>query len=232
MVEGFVEELKEIIEDLNRYLQVQKLLGIKEYPVSDVPLASSNHNQFLPRQKLLAQLEKGLIGCQKCGLHLRRKNIVFGTGKGEAELVFIGEAPGEEEDLQGRPFIGLAGGLLTRIIESIGLRRDEVYIGNVVKCRPPKNRNPKPEEIAACEPYLIQQLEIIKPKLICALGTFAAQTLLKTDQPISRLRGRFHWYHNIKLMPTFHPAYLLRNQSGKKVVWQDMQLIKKELLSL
>ena len=148
----------------------------------------------------------------------------------EADLVFVGEAPGEEEDLQGKPFVGLAGQLLTRIIESIGLGRDEVYIANVVKCRPPHNRNPKPEEIAACEPYLLQQLEIIKPKLICALGTFAAQTLLKTAQPISILRGRFHWYHNIKLMPTFHPAYLLRNPSGKKIVWQDMQLIKKELL--
>ena len=230
MAEGFVEELREILGDLNRYLQVQKLLGIKEYPVSVTPLPSSNNDQFLPPQTPLLQLEESLLGCRKCGLHLNRKKIVFGSGNSEADLVFVGEAPGEEEDLQGKPFVGLAGQLLTRIIESIGLGRDEVYIANVVKCRPPHNRNPKPEEIAACEPYLLQQLEIIKPKLICALGTFAAQTLLKTAQPISILRGRFHWYHNIKLMPTFHPAYLLRNPSGKKIVWQDMQLIKKELL--
>lgn len=232
MAEGFVGELREILGDLNRYLQVQKLLGIKQYPVSATPLFSSNHsNQSSSRQDILGQLQKSLVGCQNCGLHLNRKNIVFGNGNVEAELVFIGEAPGEEEDLQGKPFVGAAGQLLSRIIESIGLRREEVYITNVVKCRPPSNRNPKPEEITACEPYLHQQLEIIKPKLICALGTFAAQTLLKTDQSISRLRGRFHRYHNIKLMPTFHPAYLLRNSSGKKLVWQDMQLIKKELLT-
>jgi DNA polymerase len=144
----------------------------------------------------------------------------------------VGEAPGADEDQQGEPFVGRAGQLLTRIIEAMQLTREQVYICNIVKCRPPGNRNPEPEEIAACEPFLIAQLQAIQPKLICALGTFAAQTLLRTKEPISKLRGRFHDYHGIPLLPTFHPAYLLRNPHEKKTVWEDMKLLKREYETL
>jgi len=146
-----------------------------------------------------------------------------------AGLVFVGEAPGADEDMQGRPFVGKAGQLLTRIIVAMGLQRQDVYICNILKCRPPGNRNPKPEEIAACEPFLIRQLQAIGPKVICALGTFAAHALLKTDVPISLLRGRFHSYQGIPLMPTYHPAYLLRNPGAKKQVWEDVQQVMKAL---
>jgi uracil-DNA glycosylase family 4 len=158
-----------------------------------------------------------------------RKNLVFGEGNSQADLVFVGEAPGEQEDRQGRPFVGRAGQLLTRIIEAMGLTRNDVYICNILKCRPPGNRNPGADEIRACEPFLVKQLEVIQPKIICALGTFAARTLLKTDVPISVMRGKFHSYHGIKLMPTYHPAYLLRNPGAKKQVWEDVQRIMKEL---
>ena len=141
----------------------------------------------------------------------------------------MGEAPGRDEDRQGRPFVGRAGQLLTDIIKAMGLTRDEVYICNILKCRPPKNRNPEPDEIIACEPFLVKQLESIQPRVICALGKFAAQTLLKTEIAISALRGRFHSYHGIRVMPTYHPAYLLRNPGAKKQVWEDVQMIMKDL---
>ncbi len=167
--------------------------------------------------------------CQRCGLGRLRHHIVFGEGSPKAELVFVGEAPGADEDAQGRPFVGQAGQLLTRIIAAMALKREEVYICNILKCRPPGNRNPQPEEIAACEPFLIRQLQAIRPRAICALGTFAAHTLLKSEAPISILRGRFHTYQGIPLMPTYHPAYLLRNPGAKKQVWEDVQLVMKHL---
>jgi DNA polymerase len=154
---------------------------------------------------------------------------VFGAGNPAAELVFVGEAPGHEEDLQGEPFVGAAGQLLTRIIEAMGLRRDQVYLLNVVKCRPPHNRNPQPDEVAACRPILQAQLDRLQPRVICALGAFAAQALLQTEERISRLRGRFHTVGSTKVMPTYHPAYLLRNPHEKRVVWQDMQAVQREL---
>jgi DNA polymerase len=150
---------------------------------------------------------------------------VFGDGNPEAKLVFIGEAPGRDEDVQGLPFVGAAGKLLTRIIEAMGFRRQEVYIGNILKCRPPQNRNPLPQEIAVCKHYIDEQLRIINPRFICTLGKFAAQTLLETTTPITKLRGQFFEYRDISLVPTFHPAYLLRNPSGKKLVWEDMKKI-------
>jgi DNA polymerase len=153
---------------------------------------------------------------------------VFGTGNPQAKLVFVGEAPGRDEDLQGEPFVGQAGQLLNKIIQAIQLSREQVYIGNIIKCRPPENRNPEPDEIMACEPFLIKQLQVIRPKLICALGAFAAQTLLKTEEKISSLRGKFHEYQGIPLMPTYHPAYLLRNPNRKREVWEDMKKIKRE----
>jgi DNA polymerase len=143
-------------------------------------------------------------------------------------LVFVGEAPGREEDLQGRPFVGQAGALLTRIIEAIDLTREEVYIANIVKCRPPQNRNPQPDEIRTCLPFLRKQLEAIRPKIICALGTFAAQTLLETEERISLLRGKFYAYQGAQLMPTYHPAFLLRNPQFKKDVWEDMKMVREE----
>jgi uracil-DNA glycosylase family 4 len=167
--------------------------------------------------------------CQRCGLGRLRHNIVFGEGSPKAELVFVGEAPGADEDAQGRPFVGRAGQLLTKIIAAMALKREEVYICNILKCRPPGNRNPQPEEIAACEPFLIRQLQAIRPRVICALGTFAAHTLLKSEAPISILRGRFHAYQGIPLMPTYHPAYLLRNPGAKKQVWEDVQRVMKHL---
>jgi len=165
--------------------------------------------------------------CRRCKLHkLGRKQIVFGVGNPNADLMFVGEAPGADEDEQGIPFVGRAGQLLTKIIEAIGLRRDDVYIANVIKCRPPQNRNPEQDEVETCEPFLFRQIDTIKPKVIVALGTFAARTLLRTLDPISRLRGHVYDYRGAKLIPTFHPAYLLRNPSSKREVWEDMKVAR------
>jgi len=188
-------------------------------------------NRTQPRKSLsLEDVRKELGDCHRCPLGQIRTNLVFGEGNPKAEIVFVGEAPGRDEDIQGRPFVGRAGQLLTRIIIAMGLKREDVYICNILKCRPPGNRNPRPEEIMTCEPFLIKQLQTINPKVICALGTFAAHTLLKTDVPITVLRGKFHTYHGIQLMPTYHPAFLLRNPASKKQVWDDVQKIMKILL--
>jgi DNA polymerase len=162
--------------------------------------------------------------CKLCGLG--RRQIVFGVGNPRARLMFVGEAPGEDEDRQGEPFVGRAGQLLTKIIEAIGLTRDQVYIANVIKCRPPGNRNPEPDEVSTCEPYLFRQIDVIKPQVIVPLGKFAAQSLLKTTDPITRLRGRTFQYRGASLIPTFHPAYLLRNPSSKREVWEDMKKVR------
>jgi uracil-DNA glycosylase family 4 len=168
--------------------------------------------------------------CTRCKLHaLGRKQIVFGVGNPAAHLMFVGEAPGADEDEQGFPFVGRAGQLLTKIIEAIELTREDVYIANVIKCRPPQNRNPEPDEVASCEPFLFRQVDVIQPKVIVALGKFAAQALLRTETPISRLRGQMFDYRGATLIPTFHPAYLLRNPSSKRDVWEDMKLVKKLL---
>jgi DNA polymerase len=191
---------------------------------------SQTQNRTSRRKSLtLAEVKSELGDCQRCPLGRVRTNIVFGEGNPKAEIAFVGEAPGGDEDIQGRPFVGRAGQLLTKIIAAMGLTRSDVYICNILKCRPPGNRNPQPDEIAACEPFLVKQLEAINPRVICALGTFAARTLLKTDVPITVLRGKFHSYHGIQLMPTYHPAYLLRNPGAKKQVWEDVQKIMKAL---
>jgi uracil-DNA glycosylase len=180
----------------------------------------------------LAAIRTDIGDCTRCKLHtLGRKQIVFGVGNPEADLMFVGEAPGADEDEQGIPFIGKAGQLLTKIIEAIDLRRDDVYIANIIKCRPPQNRNPEPDEVASCEPFLFRQIDVIKPKVIVALGKYAAQTLLRSETPISRLRGQVFDYRGAKLIPTFHPAYLLRNPSSKREVWEDMKLVKSLLKS-
>ena len=165
----------------------------------------------------------------RCKLHAGRTNIVFGVGNPDARLMFVGEGPGADEDEQGEPFVGRAGQLLTQIIKAMGLAREDVYIANVVKCRPPGNRNPEPDEIEACSPFLQAQIAAIGPTVIVALGKFAAQTLLQTETPISRLRGQFHSLGGVAVMPTFHPSYLLRNPAAKREVWEDMKMVMKKL---
>jgi DNA polymerase len=177
----------------------------------------------------LDEIRTELGDCKRCKLCNGRTQIVFGSGNPRAELVFVGEGPGEEEDKQGIPFVGAAGQLLTKMIEAMKFSRDTVYICNVVKCRPPGNRNPEPDEIKSCEPFLRAQLRVIKPKVIVALGKFAAQTLLRDDTPITRLRGQWRKYEGIDLMPTFHPAYLLRSPDEKKKAWMDLQEVMKRL---
>ena len=175
----------------------------------------------------LSAIREDIGDCTRCKLcRLGRKQIVFGVGSPTADLMFVGEAPGRDEDIQGIPFVGRAGQKLTQIIEAIGLKRDDVYIANVIKCRPPENRNPEPDEVAQCEPFLFRQVDTIKPKVIVALGTFAVRSLLKTMDPISRLRGRVYDYRGAKLVPTFHPAFLLRNPSCRREVWEDMKKVR------
>jgi DNA polymerase len=175
----------------------------------------------------LASIREDIGDCTRCKLcTLGRKQIVFGVGNPHADLMFVGEAPGRDEDIQGIPFVGRAGQKLTQIIEAIGLKREDVYIANVIKCRPPENRNPEPDEVEKCEPFLFRQIDLIQPKVIVALGTFAARSLLKTDAPISRLRGRVYEYRGAQLIPTFHPAYLLRNPSCRREVWEDMKKVR------
>jgi uracil-DNA glycosylase family 4 len=179
---------------------------------------------------LLPMIREDIGDCTRCKLHtLGRQQIVFGVGSPNARLMFVGEAPGADEDVQGEPFVGRAGQLLTKIIEAIGLSRSDVYIANVIKCRPPQNRNPEPDEVAQCEPFLFRQIDTIKPRVIVALGKFAAQSLLQTTEPITRIRGREFAYRDAILIPTYHPAYLLRNPSAKRDVWEDMKRVKQLL---
>lgn len=228
---SLLDEYLEIISCLRNYVEENIQLGILEIPKED-----NNDNKYkdslfedisFKNYKSMIDIRLDVESCKLCPLYKTRTNVVFGTGNEKAKLVFVGEAPGADEDAQGMPFVGKAGQKLTQIIQAIGLTREEVYITNVLKCRPPNNRNPLPEEIRCCEPYLIAQLKLIKPETICALGTFAAQTLLKTDQPISKLRGRFHTYQGIRLMPTYHPAFILRNPQYKRDVWEDVQKLVK-----
>lgn len=211
-----------MIQDIHRaiknYLEMEKESGVSEY------LFSSKG-----REARISLLKSEALRCRKCILSRSRKNVVFGAGKRDARLMFIGEAPGYEEDIKGLPFVGRAGMLLTKIIETMHLKREDVYICNVLKCRPPQNRNPLPEEISLCIGYLYKQIEYIKPEIICGLGKFASQTLLKIETPITKLRGTWHELRGIKFMPTYHPAYLLRNPGDKKLVWQDMKKIMKAL---
>jgi uracil-DNA glycosylase family 4 len=181
------------------------------------------------RPESLSEIRDDLGDCRRCRLSKSRHHIVFGAGNPHAELVFVGEGPGYDEDRQGVPFVGAAGKLLTKIILAMELTRDQVYICNVVKCRPPQNRNPKQDEIETCLPFLSRQLAAMEPQIICALGTIAAQTLLSVNTPISKMRGRFYTRHNVKVLPTYHPAYLLRNSDKKREVWDDMKKIMHQL---
>ncbi len=242
-------EFLDIVTQLRTHLEYQRTLGVRVVETA-VAKAASPAGVVLPHPGQTIQTREGphasesavappgglgavreeLGGCTRCKLHAGRKTIVFGEGKHDAVLVFVGEGPGQEEDQQGRPFVGAAGQLLTDIIvKGMRLKREDVYICNIVKCRPPGNRNPEPDEIAACEPFLIKQLQAIRPKMIIALGNVAVKTLLKTGEGITALRGRWKTYQGIPLMPTFHPAYLLRNPRDKALVWEDIKKVIAEM---
>jgi len=216
---------------LRSYLEDLRETGVEGLPhASTVRVEAAVTAAEASPGETLAGIRADLGDCRRCRLCEGRKNIVFGAGDPGARLMFVGEGPGREEDLQGLPFVGEAGQLLTKMIEAMNYSRETVYICNVVKCRPPENRNPTHEEIAACSPFLLRQVKAVAPKVIVALGTFAAQTLLATKEPISRLRGKFHDYHGIPLMPTFHPAFLLRSPEKKREAWSDLQQVMKILV--
>ncbi len=234
-------ELQSLTDIIRTRIELEKGIGIdvmsqrvksQESGVVSQSSKPRTPNPELSKAQRLLALKKEVLECGKCGLCKSRKNVVFGSGNPDADLMFVGEAPGYEEDVQGEPFVGRAGQLLTKIIEAIGLKREEVYIANVLKCRPPENRSPRGEEIVLCFPHLAKQIEIIQPKIICALGTFAAQTLLDTKEPIGSLRGKFYDYKGIKLLATYHPAYLLRNPNDKAKTWDDMKKIRDMLLKI
>jgi len=237
-------EIAGLAAALRAYVEYQRDLGVLGFPpaspaapataerVTAVPPTTADMFSApgLGATRSLEELRAYIGDCRRCKLAPHRTHLVFGVGNPRARLVFVGEAPGRDEDVQGEPFVGRAGQLLTEIItKGMRLRRDDVYIANVIKCRPPENRNPEPDEVASCEPFLRRQLELIGPEVVVALGKFAVQTLLRTKAPITRLRGRWHDYHGIKLMPTFHPAYLLRNPVDKRLVWEDIQKVMRVL---
>ena len=205
------------------HLRFQRALGTRDLPLAGEPLGGAS--------SALRRVEKASAGCTKCKLSKGRTTIVFGSGDAETRLVIIGEGPGEEEDRQGKPFVGRAGQLLTKMLESVGFDRErDAYIANVVKCRPERNRNPEPDEVAACNPFLMAQLDTVRPGVILALGNFAAQTLLGTREGITKLRGRAYEYRSSILVPTFHPAFLLRNPGPeyRRMAWDDLKLAKRE----
>jgi DNA polymerase len=222
--------MREVVEELRAYLAWTEEAGMQIVaPVRAPPHPGTPDPEPSLKLAVLEQVREEIGECTRCKLHKGRKSIVFGVGSAEARLMFVGEAPGEEEDIQGFPFVGKAGQLLTKMIEAMGLRRDDVYICNTVKCRPPNNRNPEPDELAACEPFLKGQLAAVKPEVIVTLGKFAAQALLRDQTPITRLRGQWREYAGIPVMPTFHPAYLLRSPGEKARVWEDLKQVMKKL---
>ncbi len=239
-----------VIHKLRKAMEFYQELGFEYLPVKGLDIRKSlsgtvdGHHPETPaddtsgpaaergdRGGALESLRNEIGDCIRCKLSTGRKNIVFGEGNAGAALMFIGEGPGRDEDIQARPFVGDAGKLLTNLIVKLGLKREDVYIANIVKCRPPGNRNPQPDEISACMPFLERQIEIIKPGVIVCLGNVAAKAILGSSVPISRLRGTFYDYHDIPVMPTFHPAYLLRNSKAKWLTWEDMQKVLEQLKS-
>ena len=223
-------------EDLVRELELLREFGFTHLDVASPPFvapppsaASSAGEGAGPTNDLLGDLKKIVTACEKCRLSKSRTQVVYGVGNPNADLMFIGEAPGRDEDIQGEPFVGRAGQLLTDIIKAMKLTRDDVYIANVIKCRPPENRNPEPDELDECRPYIRRQVEIIQPKVIVTLGRFALQSLTEKAFAISSVRGQWLDYNGVRVMPTYHPAYLLRNPSAKKEVWADMKKVMAEL---
>ena len=240
------DELATLVTSLRRHLQRQERVGIRFLSIGEdlqensivttEHLLSGTEGDLFSNSsgtytaKTLEDLRAAIGDCRRCKLWPGRTHLVFGVGNPKARLMFIGEGPGRDEDLQGEPFVGRAGQLLTDIItKGMGLKREDVYIANVVKCRPPENRNPEPDEVASCEPFLKKQIDLVRPEIIIALGKFAVQTLLQSKVPITKVRGNWYSYHGIKLMPTFHPAYLLRNPGDKKLVWEDIKKVIKEM---
>ena len=222
-------------EQIYGHLQLYKDLGARYLNAraeSGRSRQSSSAEQEITPDETLEAILADIGNCRKCKLAPSRKNLVFGSGNPHAALMFVGEAPGADEDEQGLPFVGRAGRLLTQIIESIELRREDVYICNILKCRPPDNRNPAPDEIAVCEGFLFRQIAAVEPKVIVALGAFGAQTLLRTTEAIGKLRGRLMDYRGAKLMATYHPSYLLRSPLEKRKVWEDMRIVRKCIRAL
>lgn len=217
-------DINVFFDDVKRFFEQQAELYGEDF---SFPAASKNRT---PEKSpdTLESLEQTVQACKKCGLHTTRKNIVFGAGNPNAKLMLVGEAPGAEEDQQGAPFVGPAGELLTKILQAINFKREEVYITNILKCRPPRNRNPEEGEIKACTTYLWKQIEMIKPQIILALGLFAGQTLLNTTRPLARLRGKVHEKNGILMMVTYHPAALLRNAAWKRPTWEDIQMLRRK----
>lgn len=217
------EKMLEAYALTKRFIKQQIDLGFDQLYLSE----NLKSPPKTPSQELESFYDK-IKNCKECHLHSFRTNLVFGIGNPQAKVMFVGEAPGREEDLKGNPFVGRAGQLLDKILQAINFQREEVYIGNVLKCRPPENRDPLPEEVEKCEPYLLKQIEIIKPRIICALGRISAQVLLKTKLPLNQLRGKFHDYHGTRFLVTYHPAALLRYPKYKHQTWEDVKLLRKE----
>lgn len=230
MPDQLTKEIRETLAAARSQLEYLRDLGVESQPVARTAAAlpAVGGSAAGSAGETLDEVRCDLGECLRCGLSAERTQLVFGVGNPNARLLLVGEAPGREEDQQGEPFVGEAGRLLDRILFAMGLRREEVYICNVLKCRPPHNRDPLPEEIATCETFLVRQVAAVKPQVIVALGRFAVQSLLQNKTPISRLRGDWQSYQGVPLMPTYHPAYLLRNPEGKRDVWEDM----KEVLRL
>ena len=220
--------MRELVDEVRAWLAWAQESGLQNL-APQARRADPAKVETVTKLPVLEAVRTELGECTRCKLHKTRTNIVFGVGSPEARLMFVGEAPGEDEDLQGYPFVGKAGQLLTKMIEAMGLRREDVYICNTVKCRPPNNRNPEPDELLACEPFLKGQLVAVKPEAIVTLGKFAAQALLREQTPITRLRGQWREYEGIPVMPTFHPAYLLRSPAEKGKVWEDLKQVMKRL---
>jgi len=214
---------------MNKLLKLKHLYNLKSINEEYFEGFSSNEENYIMPEKL-QELEKMVLNCHLCNLSKSRTNVVFGEGNPKAKIIFIGEAPGREEDLHGKPFVGRSGEILTKMIENVlNMKREEVYIANIIKCRPPQNRNPEIEEVEACKPYLLKQIQIIKPEIIVVLGAVAFKSLLNNETPITKARGNLYDFNGIKVIPTFHPSYLLRNPSKKKEAFIDLKFIKEFL---
>jgi DNA polymerase len=224
-------ELRELVDSLSGWLRYQRRLGWRGLPAEDVPSLPAGRTPPAEKIPTLEEIRQEMGRCKRCKLYGGAKNLVFGEGSPSARLMFIGEAPGAEEDLQGRPFVGAAGQLLNNLLNKLGLEREEVYITNVVKSRPPRNRDPEPDEIEACLPFLKMQIAAIRPKVIVTLGKIATNALLGNKDPITKIRGQWQRYENIRVMPTFHPAYLERSPQERWKTWEDMQRVMEYLAS-